>query len=63
MFPPVGGDGPAAEKLHGSDLSDPSNPAEAFVVRHVGTVFNEVRVERLWPGDGCRANHHCHWIL
>lgn len=59
----VGGDGPAAEDLHVSDLSDPSDPAQASLVHHVGTVPHEVRLERVRPGDGRRAHHHRHRIL
>ena len=58
----VGGDGPAAEELLVSVVSDPSNPVEASLVRHVGTVPHEVRLERVRPGDGCRADHHRHRI-
>ncbi|XP_075932459.1 LOW QUALITY PROTEIN: ATP-binding cassette sub-family D member 1 [Anarhichas minor] len=49
-------------QLRVSVLSDPSDPEEASVVRHAGTVPHEVRMERLRPVDGRRAHHHRHRI-
>lgn len=59
----VGRDGPATGDLHVSDISDPSDPFEAPLVHHAGTVSYEVRLECIWPGDGRCAHHHRHGVL
>lgn len=63
IFDFVGGDVPAALQLCSSINSDPSDPAEASLVCHVGTVPDEVRVECVWSDNGCCAYHYCYGIL